>query len=113
MVDEVFSAFLDTVSEKNFISRQPVKRHHVLPVKREEKEILTQNEPKPNTILFTMPKHRRPETNKLKWNYEHTKDRRFYRTLGGECPIHDIRLEHILQDQDRRDLQGKRRRSYC
>ena len=33
---------------------------------------------------------KRPNMNKLKWNFEHTKDKRFYMTTDGECPIHMI-----------------------
>ena len=35
-------------------------------------------------------KIKRPDLNKLKWNYEHTKDKRFYVTTSGEYPIHMI-----------------------
>ena len=33
---------------------------------------------------------RRPDINKLKEQYEHTKDKRFYKQIGDEYPIHVI-----------------------
>ena len=33
---------------------------------------------------------KRPDMNKLKWNYKHTKDKRFYMTTDGEYPINKI-----------------------
>ena len=111
---EVFWAFLDTGSGKNFISRDAIRKLQVSPVRQELKEIITVNGTKQQSMPiynvtiesldgtakekielagsamqdFTTIK--RPDMNKLKWNYEHTKDKRFYMTTNGEYPIHMI-----------------------
>ncbi|XP_028415516.1 uncharacterized protein LOC114538581 [Dendronephthya gigantea] len=111
---EVFWAYLDTGSGKNFISKEAIKKLKVTPERQESKEIITINGTKRQSMPiyniaiesldstakedielagsmmqdFTTVK--RPDMNKLKWNYEHTKDKRFYMMTNGEYPIHMI-----------------------
>jgi hypothetical protein len=130
---EVFWAFLDTGSGRNFISKDAAKKLQVSPARHESKEIITINGTKRQSMPiynltiesldgtakedialagsmmqdFTTVK--RPDMNKLKLNYEHTKDKRFYMTTNGEYPIHlilgdstfsKIKTEEIYKGKD-------------
>ena len=111
---EVFLAFLDTGSGKNFISKEAINKLQLLPARQESKEIITvygtkrQYMPIYNVTIESLDGTakedielagstmqdlttiKRLDLNKLKWNYEHTKDKRFYVTTSGEYPIHMI-----------------------
>ena len=56
---------------------------------------------------------RRPDINKLKEQYEHTKDKRFYKQIGDEYPIHVIRRQYLLSNTNRRSIQGTTGRPNC
>ena len=114
MDGEVFWAFLVTGSSRNFFSKEAVKKLQVSAARHESKETITINGTKRQSMPiynatiesldgstkedielagstmkdFTTVK--RPDRNKLKWNYEHTKDKRFYMTRDGKYPIHMI-----------------------
>jgi hypothetical protein len=107
-------AFLDTGSGRNFISKEAVKKLQVAAARHESKETISINGTKRQSMpiynitiesldastkedidltgstmkYFTTVK--RPDMNKLKWNYKHTKDKRFYMTTDGEYPINKI-----------------------
>ena len=111
---EVFWAFLDTDSGRNFISREAAKKLNLQPVRHETKEIITVNSStKQSMPIFAVMMEsmdgnareeieltgsklndfttvRRPDMNKLKLEFEHTKDKRFYMNLEGKYPIHMI-----------------------
>ena len=130
---EVFWAFLDTGSGKNFISMDAIKKLQLLPARQESKEILTVNGTKrqympiynvtiesldgtakedielAGSTMQDLTTIKRLDLNKLKWNYEHTKDKRFYVTTSGEYPIHmilgdstfcKIKTEEIFKGKD-------------
>ena len=111
---EVFWAFLDTGSGRNFISREAAKKLNRRPVRHETREIITVNGSKKQSMpvfevtiesmdgnarekieltgskLNDFTTVRRPYMNKLKHEFEHTKEKRFYMNTEGKYPIHMI-----------------------
>ena len=107
-------AYLDTGSGRNFISEEAIKRLQLNPVRHETRQIVTlsgtQKQSMPifdltidsvdgqarERIEVTGAKMadfttiRRPNLSTLKWKYEHTKDKRFYKNTGDDYTIHLI-----------------------
>ena len=111
---EIFWAYLDTGAGRNFITSEAIKRLNLKPEHHEVRQILTVNGTKrqsmpifnlsiesldgktseeievTGTKLRDFTTVRRPDISKLKEQYEHTKDKRFYKQIGDEYPIHVI-----------------------
>ena len=111
---EVFWAFLDTGSGRNFISSEAAEKLNLRPVRHETKEIITVNSSTKQSIpifevvietmdgkaqeeieltgskLSDFTTITRPDMNKLKHEYQHTKDKRFYMNREGTYPIHIV-----------------------
>jgi hypothetical protein len=108
---EVFWTFLDTGSERNFISREAAETE---PARHETKEITVNNSTRQSMPIFEVMIEsldgnarveeielmgsklndfttvRRSDMNKLKLEYKHTKNKRFYMNPKGKYPIHMI-----------------------
>ena len=107
-------AYLDTGSGRNFISLEAVKRLKLNPVRHETRQIVmlsgTQKQSMPifdlnidsvdgqarerieitGTKVADFTTIRRPDLSTLKWKYDHTKDKRFYKNPGDDYTIHII-----------------------
>lgn len=107
-------AYLDTGSNRNFISSDAVKRLKLTPVRHETRQIITlsgtskQSMPIYETTMHSLDGKssekieltgskmgdfttvRRPDLNDLKWKYEHTRNKRFYVKPGDEYTMHII-----------------------
>ena len=111
---QTFWAYLDTGSGRNFISSNAVKRLNLSPDHHEVRQIVTVNGMKTQTMpvfnltiescsgnvreeieitgtkLSSFTTVRRPDMNKVKLQYVHTQDKRFYYEKGEEYPLHLI-----------------------
>ena len=111
---KTFWAYLDTGAGRNFITSEVAKRLKLKAERHEVRDILTINGSKrqsmpifnlliesldgkasekiqvTGTKLQDFTTVQRPDINKLKEQYEHTKDKRFYKQIGDEYPIHVI-----------------------
>ena len=111
---ETFWAYLDTGSGRNFISSRAVERLNLSPDHHEVRQIVTVNGRKTHkmpvfnltiescsgdvredieitgTKLTSFTTVRRPDINKVKLQYAHAQDKRFYYENGEEYPLHLI-----------------------
>ena len=111
---ETFWAYVDTGAGRNFITTEAAKRLNLKAERHEVREILTVNGSKRQSMpifnlliesldgkasekiqltgrkLRDFTAVRRPDINKLKEQYERAKDKRFYKHIGDEYPIHVI-----------------------
>ena len=111
---KTFWAYLDTGAGRNFITSEVAKRLKLKAERHEVRDILTINGSKrqsmpifnlliesldgkvsekiqvTGTKLQDFTTVQRLDINKLKEQYEHTKDKRFYKQIGDEYPIHVI-----------------------
>ena len=104
-------AYLDTGSGRNFISEEAIKKLQLNPVRHETRQIVTlSGTQKQSMPIFDLTIDsvdgrarerigakmadfttiRRPDLSTLKWKYEHTKDKRFYKNTGDDYTIHLI-----------------------